>query len=309
MKPLHFDAINPFTGTPFTFDDPNLKFVNGNGVYLEPGDDGFVPYPGMIMPKPETKKKRPFHRSPKQPDNSTSTPPTTLPTMSTFKYNIAPKSTGGFTTRVVRTEPVADATLLGLIASEASLTPQQAEAVLRAFAKVALGCSSGCAWSSNFLGIYSFRPTSGGSNPAPDGFHNPADINADVSLSFSPETISTWQHQLTLESQGEVGKVTPAIDTIICQSGGGQDKYIAGGLIQVRGDYLNFKTTDLTQGIFFKPATGPEVRAGSYAVIKPQSVVVLVPTGLTGPLIVRVSSFINGSVRSDTYTNPITPGP
>ena len=45
MKPLHWDAINPFTGTPFTFDDPNLKFVNGLGVYLEPGDPGFVPYP------------------------------------------------------------------------------------------------------------------------------------------------------------------------------------------------------------------------------------------------------------------------
>lgn len=44
MKPLHFGQINPLTGTPFRFGDPNLKFVDGIGMYLEPGDPGFVPY-------------------------------------------------------------------------------------------------------------------------------------------------------------------------------------------------------------------------------------------------------------------------
>lgn len=63
MKPLHFDAINPFTGTPFTFDDPNLKFVNGQGVYLEPGDPGFQPYPGQILSVPTQKTKK--HTMPK----------------------------------------------------------------------------------------------------------------------------------------------------------------------------------------------------------------------------------------------------
>ncbi len=63
MKPLHFDAINPFTGTPFTFDDANLKFVNGLGVYLEPGDLGFQPYPGQSLSVPTQKPKR--NRMPK----------------------------------------------------------------------------------------------------------------------------------------------------------------------------------------------------------------------------------------------------
>ena len=62
MKPLHLDAINPFTGTPFTWDDPNLKFVNGIGVYLEPGDPGFVPYAGST-PIPTQKPKK--HTMPK----------------------------------------------------------------------------------------------------------------------------------------------------------------------------------------------------------------------------------------------------
>ena len=69
MKPLHWDAINPFTGTPFTWDDPNLKFINDIGMYLEPGDPGFVPYPSSTpspaQPKP---KKRNYMASNPTPD-------------------------------------------------------------------------------------------------------------------------------------------------------------------------------------------------------------------------------------------------
>ena len=48
-----------------------------------------------------------------------------------------------------------------------------------------------------------------------------------------------------------------------------------------------------------------EVRATEYGAVLPQSVVVLVPGTLSGDLSVRVASFINGSVRSVTYTNLI----
>ena len=58
MKPLHFDAINPFTGKPFTFDDPNLKFVNGIGVYLEPSDPDFVPYSTPAISKTKNKTRK-----------------------------------------------------------------------------------------------------------------------------------------------------------------------------------------------------------------------------------------------------------
>ncbi len=48
MKPFCWDSINPFTGKPFTADDPNVHLE----YYLEPGDPGFVPYPGQVIPKP-----------------------------------------------------------------------------------------------------------------------------------------------------------------------------------------------------------------------------------------------------------------
>jgi hypothetical protein len=61
MKPLHWNATNPFTGRPFVWGDPNLRFVDGKGVYLEPGDPGFVPY-DTPAPAPPPKQKKPFRR-------------------------------------------------------------------------------------------------------------------------------------------------------------------------------------------------------------------------------------------------------
>ena len=61
MQILHWDAINPFTGLPFTYDDPNLKFVNGIGMYLEPGDPGFTPY--LSANQPPQKPKRMKHQA------------------------------------------------------------------------------------------------------------------------------------------------------------------------------------------------------------------------------------------------------
>ncbi len=64
MKPLHWDAINPLTGTPFTWNDPNLRW-GSPAYYLEPGDPGFVPY-GPAIP-PETSKPRKVKTMKRQP--------------------------------------------------------------------------------------------------------------------------------------------------------------------------------------------------------------------------------------------------
>ena len=57
MQPLHWDAINPFTGTPFTWDDPNLRWGDPS-VYLEPGDAGFTPYLSASQPPPKLKRMK-----------------------------------------------------------------------------------------------------------------------------------------------------------------------------------------------------------------------------------------------------------
>ncbi len=278
--------------TPQTWDSPSLTWDQPGGATW----DSTV----SAAPKP---KKKPFRRKAK-PQNPQ--PPTPNNIMSTFKYNVAPLSSGGFTTRAVRGNPADEAAIVAAIATSAGITPVQTEAAIKGFFNKVLLCAAGCDWSPEMFGMISFRPTSGGKKAQPDDFHNADDINADVAMTFSAETIRQWRSTLTLESMGEVGKVTPVIETIIRQSDKAVDKYTALGLCQIRGDYMNLDPADLTQGIFLKAGAAAEVRVTEYAAIEPTSIVFLVPTGLSGPLTVRIAVFINGSVRSFTYTNVIT---
>jgi hypothetical protein len=303
MKPLHFDAINPFTGTPFLWGDSNLRFVNGMGVYLEPGDEGFVPYPGQVLPT-EKKKKKPFRRTPRQKTDN----PTHIPTtMSKFKYTIAPLASGGFTTRAVRGALADQASITSALATAAGVTPVQVETVILTLFSQLLESASRSDWSPELYGCFSFRPTSGGNEALPTDFINAEDINADVALTISAEKIRQWRSGLSLESTGEVGLITPTIDSIIDMTTSQPDKYTVANMIQLRGSYLRFKLADLTQGTFFRSGSAAEVRGTLYGQNEPGIVSVAVPAALTGPLTVRHAAYINGSVRSYTYTHLITP--
>jgi hypothetical protein len=300
MKTLHWDAINPFTGKPFTWDDPNLRWGDPS-YYLEPGDEGFVPYDTPV-PKPSPKKK-PFRRKAKPHPPETTNRSTTMPT---FQYNTRQNPHGGYTTTAVKGQAVSDADLLNHIATEAGTTPAVAEAVLRGFVHHITSCSAGCSYSNNFLGLLRFFPTSGGSSPDPDGFQNAADINADIAITLTAEVIRDWQETLTLEHLGELGKVLPNIDSVLNQANGALNKYAPGDMIQIRGNNLKFDRADVQQGLFLKPAAGAEVRCTSYADIEPQSFTALVPASLSGDLTVRMAAKINGSLRTFTYPAALT---
>ena len=287
-EPLKWNSVSPTTGEP-------LKW----------GQAGFVWNGNWPDPPAPVKKKKPFRRRAK---SNAAVDPEPIPSnlMSTFKYNTRQNPQGGFTTRVVLGEPVTDATLLGLVSGTAGTTPEMAEAVIRALATHVKACSAGCAYTRNFLGVLSFQPTSGGSAESPDGFHNAADINADIAISLLRESIDTWQGTLTLEHMGELGKVTPVIDSLINQATGALNIYTAGDLMQARGNNLKFNRANLLEGLFLTNAAGVETRCTVYADIEPLSFTFLVPTGTTGPQTVRMAAHISGSLRTLTYNAQIT---
>jgi hypothetical protein len=302
-KPLYYGMLNPVTGKPFVYGDPNLFY----GYYLEKGDPGYVPYPEELEAAKPGPKKKPFHRKAKPTDSNTTTTPTanTSTTMSTFQYNTAPNPKGGYTTRVVLGDPIVESTLTAAIAAAAGVTPAQAETVIKTLFAKLLEAASGCGWSPGLYGAFSMRPTSGGSEASPDMFHNADDINAYVNIALIAASIRDWKAGLSIESMGDTGLVTPVIDTIIDIATGTTDHYTPAGMIQLRGSDLKCKLSDLTQGTFFRSGNGPEVRATLYGQNDPGLVSVGVPAALSGPLIVRHAAFINGSVRSYTYTHSI----
>lgn len=257
-------------------------------------------------PPPPKPKKKPFRRKAKpQPPNPQPSAPFTL--MPNFQYHIAPLASGGFTTRAVRTAPAPQSVFTDHIAAAAGITPAQVELAIPAFFAKLAECASGCAWSPELYGCVGFTPTSGGNEPSPADFHTPDDLNADIAISLSAGKIRDWRAGLTLESLGEVGLLTPIIDSIIDITTGLPDVYTLANMIQLRGNYLRFKLSDLNQGVFLRSGNNPEVRATLYGQNEPGIVSLAIPAALTGPLAVRIAAFINGSIRSYTYTQLISP--
>jgi hypothetical protein len=307
MKTLYWDMINPFTGTPFTWDDPNLRWGDPS-YYLEPGDPGFVPYPNQLPNTAPQPSKKPFRRKPKAKQQTPTTTPTTNQNtnMSTFKFNIIPKAGGGFRTQAVLGEQIDETALTAAIAAAATVTPAQAETVIKTFLAKIREAASGSGWAKELYGEFGFRPTCGGSKPSPDAFQNADEINADIALTFTSDAIADWKSGLTLESQGTKGFVTPIIATILCEENGAENHYVAGTMVRLIGTDLRFDKTDVTQGVFFIKADNTEVRATVYGPLNPSEVTVLVPAALTGTLRVRIAAFINGSIRSYTYSGSLT---
>jgi hypothetical protein len=301
MKPLRWDAINPLTGKKFTWDDKNLRWGDPS-YYLEPGDPGFVPYD--TPPAPAQKPKKPFRRKAKLQETK---PTLESNTMTTFQYHVAPNPGGGFRTRPVLRDAIGSDAFVALVADSASVTPEQAGAVLDAFVQHVCACAAGCAHGPDIRGKLRFVPTSGGNSETPDGFENPLEMNCDIALSLTVEARDGWRAGLTLESLGEVGKVSPYIGSILSQETGEENRYTPGALVALNGARLRFDKSDTTQGVFFRSGSDPEVRANIYGTVTPTSLSVLVPATLSGPLSVRVAAHINGSVRSFTYMTPITP--
>ena len=280
---------------PLTWDSPSATWDAPSAVW----DAAPAPEP---LPKPKPKKK-PFRRAPR-PDPQPE--PTSTNTMPSFKFTVSPKSTGGFRTSAVLGTQINEASLVAAIATAAGVTPEQTTTVIKTFLAKLRVCANGCDWAPALFGELSVRPTSGGSSPSPDGFQNAEEINADIALSFTAETIDAWRTTLVLESQGTKGLVTPVIDTIICLDNNAEDHYVAVNNIRLYGHDLRFDKADPLQGVFFIKSDGSEVRGIVYGPINPSDVTVLVPAGLTGALQVRISAHINGSLRTYLYTRTIS---
>ena len=178
---------------PLTWDSPLLTWDSPL-----PGAawDGSAPEPAP-PPKP---KKKPFRRKAKPKNTEPPNPNTT--TMSTFKFIVSPKSTGGFRTSAVLGAQINETALAASIAASVGVTPEQVTLVAKALFAKLRECANGCDWAPALFGELSVRPTSGGSSPSPDGFQNAEEINADIALSFNAEIIDAWRSTLVLEARG-----------------------------------------------------------------------------------------------------------
>jgi hypothetical protein len=87
MKPFYWDSINPATGQPYRWDEPNLTW---DGI-LEPGDPGYVPPPAQQPQKQKRMKRQAYY-------------PTSAPEQIVWLENFRSKL-GGYTAALGLTAP------------------------------------------------------------------------------------------------------------------------------------------------------------------------------------------------------------
>jgi hypothetical protein len=210
----------------------------------------------------------------------------------------------GYSTRLSYGEDFTQAELNAAVAAAHSVTPEQAEAIGREYFAILMAAATPrrCL---NLFGLMSVQPTSGGSSPLPDGFHNATDINAGWAITMLADVLRDWRETCTIEKVGDEGAAAPVMESVINEADGVLNTYTSSQLVHILGDRLAFDKTDLTQGVFFDtvPPSTP-IRAEVFGPIGDKNVYAAVPGGiLAGPLKVILT---NNRGHTSTYTTTIT---
>ncbi len=157
----------------------------------------------------------------------------------------------------------------------------------------------------NLFDLIYVKPSSGGAVATPEGFHSATDIKADFALGYLSDVIDDWRKTVTIEKTGDEGAAVPVVESVLNALTGRPDFYTAGQNIRLQGDRLAFTPTNTSQGVFTSPAdSGPWTRLTTYGPVSDKQVYVLIPTGTTVAIRLKV---INEGLHETVYTGTLSP--
>lgn len=269
------------------YDSPNVKFIDGRGVLLEPGDEGYTQLqpgqPGYQPPLSPTPKKRTYHRSSNM----------DIPTQMEFTFITKLTSDGEkFTTRPDFGPNWEQAELDALVHSKFPTVPAETCGAIGKQYFMELLCAATPRRCLRLFGLLYTRPSSGGAKTAPDGFATPEDIKADMVIGYLAEVVRDWREALTIRNTGSEGVAAPVVQAVLDEFTGAQNHYTAMQNVRLVGVNLDLDKTNANQGVYIAPAAGGAwVRLSTYGPITQGQIYVLIPTGTTGAQKLRV---VNG---------------
>ena len=221
-----------------------------------------------------------------------------------FKYLVRALAQGGFTTSPVEQEPVGNDEFLADVCTRSGQPPAVAEPVVRAACEAWIDAALATRRVLPFRDLLGSRPTCGGhqeTNTFPGTLDN---LNAGLALVVGKAGYARFAAGFSAERQGEVGLLTPYVDTVTNVATGAIDHYTPTKPMAAHGMYLDLDPADEDQGAFLQSvSTGTIVRvpASDYALIQPSRLIFLAPAGLTGAQRLIITTKIKGSLRSFTY--------
>ncbi len=211
-----------------------------------------------------------------------------------IQFITKPTSTGNaITTRIVPGPDYTQAELDAAVSAKHNVPAATCAAIGREYFHLIL-TSPAARRSLDLFGLLGIRPTTGGSKPTPDDFHDATDLKLDISITYLADAIRALRESSTIEKVGHEGAGTPELETIENMATGTISSYTAGQMLHISGSDLDFTRSMAsnpggTMGVFIQPgAGGAWVHLTTYGSLSSKNVQVLIPTGTTGAQNVKV---------------------
>lgn len=172
MKTFHLDMMNPFTGAPFSWEDPNVIWGEPS-YYLEPGDPGFIPYPGdSAEPAPNSRRADPMLLL----ELAKDTPhdggrPLTI---SRYQYGIVPRTGGGFSAQPFLAAKCEGDPIDSAVSAATGIPEEKCAAVLAAYMDQLFMSAAGSRWAHAMHNLLSTIPDLDGASNVPEGWRTAA---------------------------------------------------------------------------------------------------------------------------------------
>jgi len=227
-----------------------------------------------------------------------------------YQYTTGPTTDGNSrTTHQKRREPITQQQAYDYVHAELNGAPCTPEVCIPIFCKAVVDWTvRGHPVGPIGDDMMSFICSCGGSSPVgqPEP-HTFDDMEIALTCHYATTGRARAKAQFQSEKVGEQNRIVPVFSKVYDSMSKLPNHYVAGqGLVCVFDNNNPFFDPTLEGHYFrFHKADGTSVLAASYAYFKGNTIVPILPTGLTGPLQLEASMSINGSVRSAIYPFPL----
>ena len=127
-------------------------------------------------------------------------------------------------------------------------------------------------------------------------------------LSYISDLQGQFRTGLTVRRTGVDTERLPEIETVRNDATEALNSYTPGDVLRIHGNDLKLNPAAPAQGIFFRGASGPEVRATRYVTVTDRQILVLVPAALTGPQTLMVRTLSGVNLRQTTFETVLAQG-
>lgn len=225
-----------------------------------------------------------------------------------FRYRVRKMGAGTtpYTTRPDLGPPLTEREIIDEIVQATSLTEGDIRSVLISIGRSLVTAARTGRPSESLFGLFRMGLSSGGSLVDPEQPVDVVELHPSLNLYPAAELQRGFLSGLTFERTGIDAERVPDIELVRNEANGQLDTYTPADALRIIGDDLKIDTADATQGVFLKPAAGPEVRLTRYLTNTSSALLTLVPASVSGPQTLLVRVRFGENLRQTVYGQTVT---